>query len=137
MYNSYRQRLLVQFKLRTNAYDDREPTSVWIVSPGCSFLYTTGIRYMNAKYDSAASIVVVVSSQTCTVGSQYEEYTGVSDPRRWYLNLQLPANCSGNVTGYTAYYYPISNNGNYRAYISYVDSCCFWISESKYRAFVI
>ena len=60
---------------------------------------------------------ILVSSQTCTVGSQYEEYTAVSDPQRWYLNLQLPANCSGNVTGYTAYYYPISNNDDYRAYI--------------------
>ena len=91
---------------------------MWIVSPGCSFPYTTGIRYVNAKYDSAASIVVIVSSQSCTVGSQYEAYTEVSDPRRWYLNSQLPATCSGNVTGYTAYYYPISSNGDYRAYIS-------------------
>ena len=49
------------------------------------------------------SYACVVSSQTCTVGSQYEAYTEVSDPQGWYLNLQLPATCSGNVTGYNAY----------------------------------
>ena len=66
---------------------------------------------------------MIVSSQTCTVGSQYEPYTDTesSIPEGWYLNLQLPANCSGNVTGYTAYYYlsPFSNGlGNYTVVIS-------------------
>ena len=52
---------------------------------------------------------MIVSSQTCTVGSQYEPYTELSSiPEGWYLNLQLPATCSGNVTGYTAFFYDAS-----------------------------
>ena len=65
---------------------------------------------------------MIVSSQTCAVGSRYETYTytEATDPQGWYLNLQLPANCSGNVTGYTAYYYwPFSNGlGDYTVDIS-------------------
>ena len=62
----------------------------------------------------------LVICESCTVGSSYQEYDEVSDPRRWYLNLQLPATCSGNVIEYTVYYYPVSgqNNRDYRAYIS-------------------
>ena len=32
----------------------------------------------------------------------------------WYLNLEYPSNCSGNVTGMTMYFYePITPPGNY------------------------
>ena len=56
----------------------------------------------------------LVASQNCIVGSQYETYTGVPDPQGWYLNLQLPATCSGNVTGYNAYpLYSFNGNGEH------------------------
>ena len=44
----------------------------------------------------------------CTVGSEYQQYNEVPNPQGWYLNTQLPATCSGNVTGYTAYHYNIT-----------------------------
>ena len=38
----------------------------------------------------------------------------VPDPQGWYLNLQLPANCSGNAIGYNAYprYFGNGNPGH-------------------------
>ena len=40
------------------------------------------------------------------------------DPQGWYLNLQLPATCSGNVTRYTIFYYTFYESGNHTVDVS-------------------
>ena len=59
------------------------------------------------------SIIILASSQNCTVGSQYVEYEQGPNSRGWYLNLQLPATCSGHVVKYDAYpFYTFTGNKN-------------------------
>ena len=57
---------------------------------------------------------VSVEGSTCSVGSQYNPVRSpVYSAYGWYLNLQLPLSCSGNVTEFTIHFYDPLFPGTY------------------------
>ena len=61
----------------------------------------------------------IITGNTCTVGSVYDEYDEVDSPGGWwYLNLKKPSSCSGRVTGYDLDHYELDEERWYYAKIA-------------------
>lgn len=61
--------------------------------------------------------------EPCKVGDEYSDQTEASDQAAsWYLNVNVPANCSGSISGYKIKYYNI----NLRAQFQYRVTIYIW-----------
>ena len=61
--------------------------------------------------------ICVTSGQTCKVGDDYQSRSSVSNiGGYWYLNVEVPATCSGSIDQYKLRYYDDSlDDGTYYA----------------------
>lgn len=48
---------------------------------------------------------LVRAEYSCNAGSLYTEVTPIYTIAGWYLNLQLPLSCSGNISAINIHYY--------------------------------
>ena len=96
---------------------------------------------------SSKYIYDIVGLSSCEAGDLYDEYDRENNIEGWwYLNVQLPATCSGRVTEYKVEYYdPQNGNGLYRATVAmwapvnsaavdlhmYEQVCCTAISRTE------
>ena len=61
----------------------------------------------------------IVGLSSCEAGDVYDDYDRENNIEGWwYLNVQLPATCSGRVTEYKFEYYNPQNDGTYSAIVA-------------------
>ena len=59
--------------------------------------------------------------EPCKVGDEYSDQTEASDQAgSWYLNVNVPANCSGSISGYKIKYYNMNLRALYYTVTIYI-----------------
>ena len=62
-------------------------------------------------------LLCVISGKTCKVGDDYQSSSSVSNiGGYWYLNVEVPATCSGSIDQYKLKYYDENLNDNEHYY---------------------
>ena len=57
------------------------------------------------------AVICLVSGQTCTIGRSDESELSQRTDRRFYLDVNNPANCTGTITNWRVCYYGRSDSG--------------------------
>ena len=57
------------------------------------------------------AVICLVSGQTCTIGRSDESELSQRTERRFYLDVNNPANCTGTITNWRVCYYGRSHSG--------------------------